>query len=145
MKIYRVLYTPDDTAFMIYAESKEQALEKAIKKNIDELEYPDDADNLKDYLIDEFTPETNNTGILTFWDVFTVFPRNCTPYLHITNKQIDKIKDVYESNKQTLNDIKDCMNGHNSFSCIEDSNGFFEQGYNNAMEFVFKTLGIDFK
>ena len=136
LKVYRVLYVPDDTAFMIYAESVEQALEKAIKKNIDELEYSDGVDNMEDYLIDEFTPETNNTGMLTFWDVYTVFPRNCTPYYHMTKKQLDSLVDAYEKNQVVLRKMRNELNN-------DEVRKTHEQGFNDAMEFIFRTIAYD--
>ena len=75
MKCYRILYQPDDTAFMVWAETEEKALELARTRNITELENADD-EGPEDYLIDEFTPESNGTGILAFYDVQACFERN---------------------------------------------------------------------
>lgn len=59
---------------------------------------------------------------------------------------IEKLKNAYESNKEDLRqvkrDIKDCGTLDNGVSDVEDT---FEMGYNNAMEYVFSTLGIKFK
>lgn len=74
MKCWRVLYKPDDTAFMVWADIKEIALEKVRKRNIEELDVPEE-ECIDDYLIDEFTPETNGVGILAFYDVYSVFER----------------------------------------------------------------------
>lgn len=37
MKCYRILYKPDNTAFMVWAENKQQALDIAHEKNKKEL------------------------------------------------------------------------------------------------------------
>ena len=68
MKCFRVLYKPDDTAFMVWAETEEKALELARTRNLKELAN-DHNEGPEDYLVDEFTPETNGTGILAFYDV----------------------------------------------------------------------------
>ena len=74
MKCWRVLYVPDNTAFMVWAESKDIALDKVRKRNINELENIKDC--VDDYLIDEFTQETNDSGILAFYDIYETFERN---------------------------------------------------------------------
>ena len=79
MKCFRVLYKPDDTAFMVWADTEDDAFEKAKTRNISELDTSLDEEtegaSRSDYVIDEFTPETNGTGILVFYDVYTVFER----------------------------------------------------------------------
>ena len=72
MKCWRILYVPDNTAFMVWAESKEAALNKARERNRKELGAKDCVD---DYKIDEFTPETNTVGIIVFYDIYTTFER----------------------------------------------------------------------
>ncbi len=74
MKCWRVLYVPDNTAFMVWAESKEEGLDKARKRNIKELNTEEDCS--ENYIIDEFTPETNDVGILVFYDIYSTFERN---------------------------------------------------------------------
>lgn len=74
MKCWRVLYVPDNTAFMVWAESKEEGLNKARKRNIKELNAEEDCS--ENYIIDEFTPETNDVGILVFYDIYSTFERN---------------------------------------------------------------------
>lgn len=74
MRCWRVLYKPDNTAFMIWAETKEMALKNVRRRNLSELENAEDC--VDDYLIDEFTPETNDIGILVFYDVYSVFERS---------------------------------------------------------------------
>ena len=80
MRCWRVLYKPDNTAFMVYADSEEEALDKAIKRNLKELDITKDeeGEDLKDYLIDEFTLKTNGTGMLAFYDVYSTFERETT-------------------------------------------------------------------
>lgn len=74
MKCYRVLYTPDNTAFMVWETSEENALKKVRPRNCKELpEGTEESQN--DYIVDVFTPETNGTGILAFYDVYTTFNR----------------------------------------------------------------------
>lgn len=75
MKCWRVLYKPDNTAFMVWADTKELALDKARKRNISELDDITE-EGIEDYIIDEFTPDTNKNGILAFYDVYSVFERN---------------------------------------------------------------------
>ena len=59
---------------------------------------------------------------------------------------IAKLKNAYEGNKESLRqvrkDIKSFGTLDNGISDVEDT---FEMGYNNAIEFVFRTLGIKFK
>lgn len=74
MKCWRVLYKPDNTAFMVWAETEQIGLDKVRKRNLKELENTEDS--LEDYIIDEFTLETNGTGMLVFYDVYSVFERN---------------------------------------------------------------------
>lgn len=74
MKCYRILYTIDNTAFMVYAKDSVEALKKARERNVrelDEVEYEKE----EDYIIDEFTIDTNGTGILAFYDCYSVHER----------------------------------------------------------------------
>ncbi len=75
MHCFRVLYVPDDTAFMVWAETEEKSIEKVMERNIAELDKEGEGLNRSDYLVDEFTPQTNDTGILAFYDVYSVFER----------------------------------------------------------------------
>ena len=63
----------------------------------------------------------------------------------ITSDVVDKLKNVYDSNRETLDTMRQHIaeNGSldNGITDIEDT---FEQGYNNALEYVFKTLNITF-
>ena len=62
----------------------------------------------------------------------------------ISENHISELKEAYESNKQSLREVRAairekgcCDNG------LSDASESFEQGWNNALEFVFITLGID--
>lgn len=65
--------------------------------------------------------------------------------MEITKKQIEKLKENYEYNKQDLQELKKYID---EYGCtddgIQDATESFEQGWNNAMEFVFLTLGIEY-
>lgn len=62
----------------------------------------------------------------------------------VTQKQIDKLKDVYKSNREDLNSLKDYIDKYGmTDDGLFNANESFEQGWNNAMEFVFTTLGIE--
>lgn len=74
MKCWRVLYKPDNTAFMVWAETEEIALKKVRERNIYELDNPEE-ECINDYIIGEFTPKTNNIGIIAFYDVYLSFER----------------------------------------------------------------------
>ena len=60
-----------------------------------------------------------------------------------TNEMIEKLIDAYESNKDELYRSKEIIDEHgildNGISDIHDT---FEMGYNNALQYVFKVLGI---
>lgn len=78
MKCYRILYKPDNTAFMVWAENKQQALDIAHEKNKKELPTDQEID-ITDYHAVEFTPGTNSIGILTFYDIYETFERMNVP------------------------------------------------------------------
>lgn len=75
MRCWRVLYKPDNTAFMVWAGMRRDALKKARARNVLELENSE-GESASDYMVDEFTPDTNGTGILAFYDVYSVNPRD---------------------------------------------------------------------
>lgn len=76
MKCFRFLYKPDNTAFMAYGNSMDEAFERVSKRNYDDLdEERTQAFNRENYLCDEFTPETNGNGVLVFYDIYNTFPR----------------------------------------------------------------------
>lgn len=83
MKCYRVLYKPDNTAFMVWGHTKSGALLKAMARNDLELNNEDEREyawNEELYIIDEFTPDTNRTGILAFYDCYEVYERKGVTY-----------------------------------------------------------------
>ena len=65
--------------------------------------------------------------------------------MEITKGQIEQLKGTYEANKEDLKMLDDYMEEYgialdNGISDITES---FEQGYNNALEYVFRVLGIN--
>ena len=61
--------------------------------------------------------------------------------MNITNEQIAKLRDTYESNKEELKYIEDCIRKWGvTDEGLTDATESFEQGYNNALEFVFRVL-----
>lgn len=63
----------------------------------------------------------------------------------ITHEEINKLKDMYESNKEDLNNLEDYIeeNGITDYG-LSDVSESFEQGYNNALVQVFNLLGIEY-
>ena len=63
--------------------------------------------------------------------------------MNITKEQIAKLKEAYEGNKETLRElekyIEDNIITDNGLTDVAES---FEQGYNNALEFVFRILEV---
>ena len=57
----------------------------------------------------------------------------------ITDEQIKKIKDTYQSNHETIVDMTALYENGDINASPEES---FEQGYENAIEFVCETLNI---
>ncbi len=65
--------------------------------------------------------------------------------MNITKEQIANLKDAYESNKEELKYIEDYIEEHGmTDNGLTDATESFEQGYNNALEFVFRTLELKF-
>lgn len=63
--------------------------------------------------------------------------------MSITKEQFEKMKNSYESNKEDLKNVRNYINRHGcTDDGLSDANESFEQGWNNAMEFVFATLGV---
>ena len=61
--------------------------------------------------------------------------------MNITNEQIAKLKDAYESNKETLREVEEYIEECGmTDDGLTDATESFEQGYNNALEFVFRVL-----
>ena len=63
--------------------------------------------------------------------------------MKITNEQITKLINAYNSNMEILIDLENWIeeNGCSSEG-LSDATESFEQGWNNAMEYVFMVLGI---
>lgn len=63
--------------------------------------------------------------------------------MNITNEQIAALKEDYEDNKANLKLLEEFIeeNGMTSEG-LTDVTESFEQGWNNAMEFVFSVLNI---
>lgn len=81
MKCWRVLYKPDNTAFMVWAYTESSALIKAMKRNQAELNDPKQYDLGEDnYIVDEFNLETNGSGVLAFYDCYSVYERTNVSY-----------------------------------------------------------------
>ena len=63
----------------------------------------------------------------------------------MTNEQITMLKEAYYSNKEDLAKVEAYIN---KYGCTDDGitdvSESFEQGYNNALEMVFHTLGIKY-
>ena len=61
--------------------------------------------------------------------------------MNITKEQIAKLKDAYESNKETLRELEEYIEENGvTDDGLTDATESFEQGYNNALEFVFRVL-----
>ena len=61
--------------------------------------------------------------------------------MNITKEQIAKLKDAYESNKEELKYVEDHIRKWGATDDgLTDATESFEQGYNNALEFVFRVL-----
>lgn len=58
-------------------------------------------------------------------------------------RQLKMLLEAYKSNKEALEEVEHYINSHDGCTDTQDPNGFFEQGFNNALEFVFNVLGID--
>ena len=62
----------------------------------------------------------------------------------ITDEQIKKLTDAYESNKDTLKMIKESLEDYYDMYSDKDIGNIFETGYNNALEYVMDILGIEY-
>ena len=65
--------------------------------------------------------------------------------MNITSEKIAKLKESYESNKEVLKELEEYIeeNGMTDDG-LTDATESFEQGYNNALEMVFRILGLTF-
>ena len=64
--------------------------------------------------------------------------------MNVTLEQVNQLKDVYKSNRNTLKELEQYIaeNGITDDG-LTDVAESFEQGYNNALEYVFSVLGIE--
>ena len=63
--------------------------------------------------------------------------------MKITSEQIMELKESYEDNKATLEELEEYIEENGiTDEGLSDVIESFEQGWNNAMEFVFSVLGI---
>lgn len=63
----------------------------------------------------------------------------------ITMEQIKGLKESYEDNKVSLAELENHIEEYGVTDYgLDDVGESFEQGYNNAMEYVFRTLGIEY-
>ena len=61
--------------------------------------------------------------------------------MNITKEQIAKLKDAYEGNKRQLKEVEEYIEEYGmTDDGLTDATESFEQGYNNALEFVFRVL-----
>lgn len=61
--------------------------------------------------------------------------------MNITKEQIAKLEDAYEGNKEELKYVEDYIKKWGATDDgLTDATESFEQGYNNALEFVFRVL-----
>lgn len=67
--------------------------------------------------------------------------------INVTNEMIEKLINVYESNKDSLYELDGIIDEHGILdNGITDIHNTFEMGYNNALQYVFEVLGIkDYK
>lgn len=66
--------------------------------------------------------------------------------MKITKEQIETLKESYEDNRASLEELDDYIEENGiTDEGLSDVTESFEQGWNNAMEFVFLTLGIDYR
>lgn len=65
--------------------------------------------------------------------------------MNITKEQITNLKDAYEGNKEELKYVEDYIKEYGmTDDGLSDATESFEQGYNNALEFVFRILDLKF-
>ena len=66
--------------------------------------------------------------------------------MEITKADIRLLLDAYEINKEDLRNLEKFIDEHGMANDgLTNATESFEQGYNNALEFVFRTLHIDCK
>lgn len=66
--------------------------------------------------------------------------------MYITNEQIERLKEDYQLNRENLEELENYIEEYGmTDDGLSDVTESFEQGWNNAMEFVFLTLGVEFR
>lgn len=66
--------------------------------------------------------------------------------MYIKKKQIEELKKTYYANVDVLKELENFINEHGvTDDGVTNANESFEQGYNNALEYVFKIFGIDYE
>lgn len=61
----------------------------------------------------------------------------------VTVEHVTKLKEAYKSNKEQLKELEQYINNNGiTDDGLTDATESFEQGYNNALEYVFSILGI---
>lgn len=65
--------------------------------------------------------------------------------VYIPSSIQNKLIGSYKANKEELKELRTFIHEHGQTDDgLADATESFEQGYNNALEFVFQTLGIEF-
>ena len=65
--------------------------------------------------------------------------------MEITKEQIELLKGDYEANKEELKQVEEDIEAFGETSDgVSEVEASFEQGYNNALEYVFHILGIEY-
>lgn len=66
--------------------------------------------------------------------------------MYITDNTIKRLKQTYAENKANLEELEDFIEEHGMTNeGLTDVTESFEQGWNNAMEYVFSVLDINFR
>ena len=64
--------------------------------------------------------------------------------MNITQEQIKILLNAYESNEKTLKDVEAMYDDYGHVGNGNTPEETHEQGYNDALEYVFKVLGIEY-
>ena len=64
--------------------------------------------------------------------------------MSINEEQINKLIDAYENNNDTLSDLYKMFDDYGHVGNGNTPEETHEQGYNDALEYVFKILGIEY-
>ena len=63
--------------------------------------------------------------------------------IKVTEEMMNKLIATYEGNKEDLSEIEEYLEHDYLDDGVSNVNDTFEMGYNNALEYVFKVLGIE--